>query len=76
MADETIGEKAGFAVGFGIAAAEDAVGAIKSAFDSAVTAFTGSSNKAAEKTVKRAQAKNAVAKKSAFARLERRRFAR
>jgi hypothetical protein len=65
MADETIGEKAGFAVGFGIAAAEDAVGAIKSAFDSAVAAVMGSSKKTAEKAVKKASAKKAIAKKAA-----------
>jgi len=57
MADETIGEKAGFAVGFGIAAAQDAVGAIKSA-------FTGSSNKHAEKAVKNPPTQKAVAKKA------------
>jgi hypothetical protein len=60
MVDETIAEKAGFAVGFGIAAAEDAAGTIKTVFDSAVTAVTGALKKApAKKPLKKAVTKKA-----------------
>jgi hypothetical protein len=69
MADETIGEKAGFAVGFGIAAAEDAAGAIKTVFDSAVTAVSGvlkkqPAKKAVKKAAKKTPAKKAATKKT------------
>jgi hypothetical protein len=59
------GNTAGFAVGYGIAAAEDAAGTIKTVFDSAVTAVTGAlKKKPAEKTVKKASEKT-PAKKAA-----------
>ena len=71
MAEETIVEKAGFAVGMGLEAATDAAGAIKAAIDTAVTAVTGTLTKApaakkavAKKAAKKAPAKNAATKKA------------
>jgi hypothetical protein len=61
MAERTILEKAGVAVGFGLAAASDAAGAIKSAIEGAVTAVGDVLEKAPSKKV----AKKAVAKKAA-----------
>ena len=46
MAEKTMVEKAGEAAGFGIAMAEDVVGAIKTAVDVAVTTITGVLEKA------------------------------
>ena len=65
MADETIPEKAGFAVGYGIAAAEDAAGTIKTVFDSAVAAVTGALKKGPAKKALRKAAKKTPAKKAA-----------
>jgi hypothetical protein len=64
MAEETIVEKAGYAVGFGIAAAEDAAGAIKTAFDSTVAALTGAAKKTPTKKAVKKVAKKIVAKKA------------
>jgi hypothetical protein len=61
MAERTILEKAGVAVGFGLAAASDAAGAIKSAIEGAVTAVGEVLEKAPSKEV----VKKAVAKKAA-----------
>jgi hypothetical protein len=70
MADETMVEKAGVVVGVGLAAASDVSGAIKTAFDTVVTAATKVLKKApAKKTAKKAvanrAAKKAPAKKTA-----------
>jgi hypothetical protein len=54
MAEKTILEKAGVAVGFGIAAATDVADAVKTAIGGAVTA--------AEEVLKKARAKRAVKK--------------
>ena len=65
MAEESIAEKAGFAVGFGVAAAENAAGAIKTAFESTVAAVGGGLKKeAAKRAAKKAPAKKIVAKKA------------
>jgi hypothetical protein len=75
MAEKTIVDKAGMAVGFGIAAASDAAGAIKTAIGSAVTTVTevlkkappkkAVTRKAAKKVAKKATAKKSPAKKAA-----------
>ena len=66
MAEKSIVDKAGMAVGFGIAAASDAAGAIKTAIGSAVTTVTEVLKKApAKKAVKKKAAKKAPAKKVA-----------
>ena len=41
MADKTMVEKVGEAVGFGIAMAEDVAGAVRTAVDAAMTTATG-----------------------------------
>jgi len=61
MAGKTIVDKAGLAVGIGIAAASDVAGAIKTAFDAAVTTVGGVLKKAPAKQA----AKKAVTKKAA-----------
>jgi hypothetical protein len=66
MAEKTIVDKAGLAVGIGIAAASDVAGAIKTAFDAAVTTVGGvlkaPSKKAAKKAVTKKAAKKATRK--------------
>jgi hypothetical protein len=65
MAERTIVEKAGMAVGVGIAAASDVADAIKTAFSGAVTAVGEVLKKApVKKAVKKAATKKAPAKKS------------
>jgi hypothetical protein len=66
MAEKTIVDKAGMAVGFGIAAASDVAGAIKTAIGAAVTTVTEVLKKEpAKKVVTRKAAKKAPAKKLA-----------
>jgi hypothetical protein len=66
MAEKTIVEKAGVAVGFGIAMAEDLAGRVKTAVGGAVTTVTESLNTAppksgvANKSTPKAPTKNAV----------------
>ena len=65
MAEKTIVEKAGEAVGYGMAMASDVAGTIKTAFDAAVTTVGDVLHKTpAKKTpAKKAPAKKAPAKK-------------
>ena len=60
MAEKTIVEKAGEAVGYGMAMASDVAGTIKTAFDAAVTTV----GEVLHKTPARKAAKKAVAKKA------------
>jgi hypothetical protein len=70
MAEKTILEKAGEAIGFGMAMAEDVAGTVKTAVGSAVTTVTDVLKKApatrasAKKTAQKTPAKKAVAKNS------------
>lgn len=74
MAEKTIVDKAGMAVGFGIAAASDVAGAIKTAIGAAVTTVTqvlnkdpvkeAGTKKAAKKAPAKESAKKAVTKKA------------
>jgi hypothetical protein len=57
VAEKTLVEKAGEAVGFGIAMAEDVAGTVKTAFGAAVTTVT--------EVLKKAPARKAPAKKTA-----------
>jgi ribosomal protein S5 len=66
MAEKTIVDKAGMAVGFGIAAASDVAGAIKTAIRAAVTTVTEVLKKEpAKKAVRKKAAKKPPAKKDA-----------
>ena len=66
MAEKTMVEKAGEAVGFGIAMAEDVAGAVKTAVGAAVATVTGVLKKApATKAPVKQVAKKATAKKAA-----------
>ena len=66
MAEKTIVDKAGMAVGFGIAAASDVAGAIKTAIGAAVTTVAEVLKKEpAKKAVTRKTAKKAPAKRFA-----------
>ena len=70
MAEKTIVDKAGFAVGFGLAAASGVAGSIKTALDEAVTTMTEAlksepAKKAAKKAPAKKAAKNTVTKKAA-----------
>ena len=66
MAEKTMVEKAGEAVGFGIAMAEDVAGVVKTAVGAAVTTVTGVLKKApTKKTPVKQVAKKAHAKKAA-----------
>jgi hypothetical protein len=66
MAEKTIVDKAGETVGVGIAMASDVAGAIKTAFDAAVTTVTDVLKKApAKKVAARKATKKAPAKKAA-----------
>jgi len=68
MAENTIVDKAGEAVGVGIAMASDVAGAVKTAFDAAVTTVTAVLKKApakrvaAQKALKKAPVKKAAKK--------------
>jgi hypothetical protein len=69
MAEKTIVEKAGVAVGFGIAAASDVAGAVKTAFDAAVSTMgevlkKAPAKKAVKKAVEKKAAKKAATKKT------------
>jgi ribosomal protein S5 len=66
MAEKTIVDKAGMAVGFGIAAASDVAGAIKTAIGAAATTVTEVLKKEpAKKAVRKKAAKKPPAKKDA-----------
>lgn len=70
MAEKTLLEKAGEAVGFGMAMAEDVAGTVKAAMGAAVTTVTDVLKKApakkapAPKNARKSPAKKAVAKKA------------
>jgi 3-dehydroquinate synthetase len=66
MAEKSIVEKAGEAVGYGMAMASDVAGSIKTAFDAAVSTVGDVLKKApAKQSEKKAVAKKKAAKKSA-----------
>jgi hypothetical protein len=70
MAEKTIVEKAGMAVGFGMAMAEDVAGTLKTAVEAAVTSVgealkKGPVKKVAKKAAKKAPAKKVATKKAA-----------
>jgi len=65
MAEETMIEKAGFAVGMGLEAASEAAGAVKTAIDSAVTMVTGALKKAPTKKAMKTSVKKAAVEKPA-----------
>jgi hypothetical protein len=69
MTEKSIVEKAGEAVGYGMAMASDVAGTIKTAFDAAVTTVGDAlkkapATKASKKAVAKKAAKNSPAKKS------------
>jgi hypothetical protein len=64
MAKKTVVDKAGETVGIGIAMASDVAGAIKTAFDGAVTAMTGVLKKEPAKQAAKKAAKKSVANKA------------